>query len=74
MAMVGKRLVFADIARNELVLVSIYCFAGDTVCIQGECSLVGSPTVLPPLRPQEEQISYKWSNNATTATVENLAP
>lgn len=72
----GKNeIVFADFARDELVLVSFNCFSGaslTTSSINATCGQPnGSITVMP---TGGTNLSYLWSNSATSATATSLAP
>jgi hypothetical protein len=69
-----KEIVFADISRDELVLVSINCFAGATISASKVNATCGQPNGSATVTATGgTDISYKWSNNATTATIANLA-
>lgn len=72
----GKNeIVFADFARDELVLVSLDCFSGPTLATtvtNAACGLPnGAITVIP---TGGTNLSYLWNNGTTTATASNLAP
>ncbi|MEK7257728.1 MAG: FG-GAP-like repeat-containing protein, partial [Bacteroidota bacterium] len=72
----GKNeVVFADFARDELVLISFNCFSGaalTTSTVNASCGQPnGSITVT---ATGGTDLSYLWSNGATTATAANLAP
>lgn len=72
----GKNeIVFADFSRDELVLISFNCFTGailTTSTVNAACGQPnGSITVV---STGGTDLSYLWSNGATTATAETLTP
>lgn len=72
----GKNeIVFADFTRDELVLISFNCFSGaalTTSTVNAACGQPnGSVTVT---ATGGTDLSYLWSNGATTATAGSLAP
>lgn len=69
-----KEIVFADFSRDELVLVSINCFTGATLSASKTNATCGQPNGTASVTATGgTDISYKWSNNETTATLGNLA-
>lgn len=72
----GKNeVVFADFARDELVLISFNCFSGAALTTSTVNAACGQPNGSITVNAMGgTDLSYLWSNGATTATAGSLAP
>jgi|GEM_PF-1874301 len=67
--------VFADFARDELVLISFNCFSGAALTTSTVNASCGQPNGSISINATGgTDLSYLWSNGATTATAGSLAP
>jgi hypothetical protein len=72
----GKNeVVFADFVRDELVLISFNCFSGAALTTSTVNAACGQPNGLITVTATGgTDLSYLWSNGATTPMAGNLAP